>query len=100
MEPLKDWEETLYNRDGNMNTHGTFTFGASSEVERLRAEAATMRGLLEAITKDDLKGYSGDAGDMHHCAWCQLDRLTFQPLEHYPECPLVKARAFLADHPT
>lgn len=69
---------------------------------RLEQENAAMRALLEAFTKEEIKGFEGDAGDEHYCAACEgPPTLTSQPLEHSLErkCPWVGSRVFLAAHP-
>jgi hypothetical protein len=64
--------------------------------EGLRAENAQARALLEALTSTDPSGYGAESSILH-CPYCEAreDRDDF-PVDHAPECPWLKIRAFLA----
>lgn len=61
------------------------TFALLAEVDRLRAENATMLPIIDAVAVDDWQTYHTGTGP--ECPFC----LNFSG--HYPDCPVLVAQA-------
>lgn len=65
-------------------------------LERLRAENAVMRPMVEALADNDGNvGWSRET-DAYWCHYCERECQDRTSLQHAPDCQYDRARAFLA----
>ncbi len=69
-----------------------------AEVERLRAENAAMRMIVEAMAKEVEPRWYNEAGKWG-CEFCTEESYNKRLFVHSNACPVTKARACVAQHP-
>jgi hypothetical protein len=66
------------------------------EIESLERENARLRAALRALVEHDPLHYV--VGNGHFCAYCERRLPEAGPLPHDSACPVVQARALLAQN--
>ena len=70
-----------------------------AKMERLQAENAAMREIVEAVARRSIftPFYPADGPDMIRCQWCRRTARYARAFTHADDCIVTKARALLQE---